>query len=231
MNLHPSSTARTGNIPSNAVTRGRHRDIGPFSADKEVWCRQCGFRCNLDRDARNVNQFAGETITSGNVLSNGSFEDWTASSPDDWTLSGSVTQETTSGYYDWRDDGVSCVKKVRDGSSISLIQDASTPSDFNSNTLIFGVRVKSITNGIVRLRVDVNSTSYYSKYNVAQQRFQELSLLVNCSASVSSLTVYILVDNADGTAYVDSATLMRSGDPTTAAISAGCPHCGSFNYY
>ncbi len=231
MNLHPSSTARTGNIPSNAVTRGRHRDIGPFSADKEVWCRQCGFRCNLDRDARNVNQFAGETITSGNVLSNGSFEDWTASSPDDWTLSGSVTQETTSGYYDWRDDGVSSVKIVRDGSSISLIQDASTPSDFNSNTLIFGVRVKSITNGIVRLRVDVNSTSYYSKYNVAQQRFQELSLLVNCSASVSSLTVYILVDNADGTAYVDSATLMRSGDPTTAAISAGCPHCGSFNYY
>lgn len=231
MELHPSSTARTGNIPSDAVTRGRHRDIGPFSANREVWCRQCGFRCNLDRDARNVNQFAGETITSGNVLSNGSFEDWTAGSPDSWTLSGSVTQGTSPGYYDWRDEGVSSAKIVRSGSSISLSQDASTPSDFNSNTLIFGVRVKSTTNGVVRLRVDVNSTSYYSSYNVAQQRFQELTLLVNCPATVSTLTVYVLADNADGTAWIDCAALMRSGAPTTGSVSFGCPHCGSTNYF
>lgn len=231
MELHPSSTARVGNIPSNAVRRGLHRDLGPYSANQEVWCRQCGFRCNLGRDERHINQFAGETITSGNVLINGSFEDWTAGAPDDWTLSGSVTQETTSGYFDWRDDGVSSAKIERDGSDISLSQDAVTPSDFNSNTVIFGVRVKSITSEVVRLRIDVNSIEHYSRYNAAQQRFQELSLLVKCPAVISTLTVKVLADSANGIAYVDSATLMRSGAPTTASVFAGCKMCGSYDYY
>lgn len=253
METHPSPTARRGNIPSSAVTRGVNRDTGPFSTNREVWCRQCGFRCNLDRDARGIDAFAGETIGKGFTitdhaydvpydgsdrtttdlsveLTNGSFENWSAGSPDDWTLSGAVTQETSSGYYDY-DGGSSSAKITRSGSDISLSQDASTPSDFNSNFVIFRVRVKSTTNGIIRLRMDINSVSYYSHYNVAQQRFQELSVRVKAPATVSSLTVYILADSSDGTAYVDSAILARNGNPTTAIISAGCPHCGSYNYF
>ena len=230
-NLHPSKTARVGNVPDNAITRGVNADFGPFPASKEVWCRQCGFRCNLARDARGVNEFAGETITSGNELSNGSFEDWTAGDPDDWTLSGSVTQETTAGFFDWRDGGVSSAKITRSGSDIVLSQVMATPSDFNSNLIRFGARVKSVTNGVIRLRADVNSVVYTSHYNVAQQRFQDIALVVQCPATVSSLTVYIRADSQDGTAYVDSSILLRDGAPTTGSIVAGCPHCGSYDYF
>ncbi len=231
MELHPSPTARHGNIPTNAVTKGRHADTGPFPAAQEVWCSQCGFRCNLARDARNINEFSGQTITSGNELTNGSFEDWTGGSPDNWSVSGSVTQETTDGFFDWRDEGVSSVKIVRSGSDISLSQSASTPSDFNDNIVIFGARVKSTTNGVIRLTMAINGTTHSSSYNVAQQRFQDISLRVQAPASVSSLTVKILADSQDGTAYVDVATLARNGSPTTSSVDSGCPHCGSFNYF
>ncbi len=228
--LHPSSTARSGNVPTDAITKGVNADLGPLKAAQEVWCKQCGFRCNLGRDARNVDEFAGETITSGNELTNGSFEDWTAGSPDDWTLSGSVTQETSVGYFD-KDGGVSSAKVVRSGSDITLSQTMSTPSDFNDNTINFRVRVKSLVNEIIKLRADVNGVSYYSSYNVNQQMYQELCLQVKCPTVVSSLTVYIKADSSDGTAYLDSTILMRSGAPTTAAVVAGCPHCGSYDYF
>lgn len=258
-NSHPSKTARSGNIPTNAVTRGINADLGPFSAHKEVWCRQCGFRCNLERDSRNIDEFAGETVGKGfkitdhdydapgedpdydgsgrttvdlsEELSNGSFEDWTAGDPDDWTLSETVTQNTTSGYFEWQDDGVSSAEITRAGSDISLSQTMSTPSDFNDNTIIFRVRVKSGSNEVIRLRVDINSVSHFSSYNIAQQRFQEMSICEKCPATVSSLTVYILADSEDSTAYVDSAILARSGNPTTVKASAGCPHCSSYNYF
>ena len=229
--LHPSKTARHGNVPSSAITKGIHKDVGPFSANTEVWCRQCGFRCNTQRDARNINEFAGETITSGNELSNGSFENWTAGSPDNWTVNaGSVTEETTVGNYDWTDAGSSSAKFTRSGSDISISQAASTPSDFNSNIVIFRVRVKSATNDVVGLRMDINSDFHYSSYNVAQQMFQELSIKVKAPSSVTSLTVYVLADNQDGTAYVDQSILMRDGNPTTVSVTGGCPHCGSFDY-
>ena len=230
MELHPSSTARTGNIPTNAVTHGIHADKGPFSALTEVWCQQCGFRCNTQRDAKGINEFDGTTITSANDLSNGSFEDWTAGSPDSWTVSGSLTQEITDGFFEWSDDGTSSAKAVRSGSDISISQSASTPSDFNDNTLRFRIRVKSTTNRVIRLQVDVNSDTFYSDYNIGQQRFQELSLLVKCPSSVSSLTVYILADSQDGTAYIDQAILARDGNSTTASVQSGCPHCSSFAY-
>lgn len=258
--LHPSPTARQGNCPSDAITRGRHADLGPFSANQEVWCRQCGFRCNLERDARNINEFAGETIQKGfnitnhdydgahgsahdytgsgrtttslsDEISNGSFENWTAGSPDSWTLSGSVTQTTAAGYFDWRDGGVSSCKITRSGSTVTLSQSPVTPSGFNGNTLIFRVRVKCLVNDVIRIRVDINGISYSSSYNVAQQNWQDMVLQVKCPASVSSLTVYITADNQDGTAYVDSAVLNRSGAPTIANTTAGCPMCASFNYY
>jgi hypothetical protein len=229
--LHPSPTARYGNCPSDAVTKGINADNNPPSANKFVWCKQCGFRCNLDRDAKGINEFAGETITSGTDLSNGSFEDWTGGNPDDWTLTGTVTQETSSGYFDDSDDGTSSAKVTRSGSDISLSQVMATPSDFNSNIVAFRVRVKSSTSEIIRLRMTVNSTDYYSSYNSAQQNFQELYILVKCPATVSSLTVYILADNANGIAYIDQAILARSGNPTTVAVSAGCPHCGSYDYF
>ncbi len=258
--IHPSPTARQGNCPSDAITKGRHADLGPFSANKEVWCRQCGFRCNMERDSRNINEFAGETIQKGfritnhdydgphgsaldydgsgrttvslsDEISNGSFENWTAGSPDNWTLSGSVTQTTTAGYFDWRDGGVKSCKITRSGSTVTLSQSPATPSDFNNNTLIFRVRVKSLVNDVIRIRVDINGISYSSSYNVAQQNWQDIVLQVKCPASVSSLTVYITADNKDGTAYVDSAVLSRSGAPTIANTTAGCPMCGSFNYY
>lgn len=256
---HPSPTARRGNIPTNAVSKGLHKDTGPFSAFKEVWCQQCGFRCNLARDARNVDIFAGETIGKGFTVSdhdyddghtddhdydgsgrttlnlsaeltNGSFEDWTAGSPDNWTVSGTVTQETASGYYDWRDDGSSSVKITRAGSDISLSQVVSTPSDFNSNFVIFRVRVKSTVNEIIRLRLDINSNTYYSSYNTAGQRFQDLLITAQAPETVTSLTVYIQSDLQDGTAYVDSAVLARNGNPTAVSVQTGCPHCSSHNY-
>lgn len=261
-NLHPSPTAKQGHLPSEGVvTKGVNQDIGPFRATKDVYCKQCGFPCNLARDARNVDEFAGETIGYGfsitdhgyptraeilagdtyegserttsslsAELSNGSFENWTAGNPDNWTLSGTVTKTTSAGYFDGSDDGVSSAKITRNGSDISLSQVMATPSDFNSNTIIFRVRVKSSTNEVIRLRATVNSTDYYSSYNFAQQRFQELALVVICPATVSSLTVYILADNANGTAYVDQAILARSGNPITTDAYAGCPMCSSYNY-
>jgi hypothetical protein len=232
MQGHPSPSAKQGHLSADdVVTKGVNRDIGAFPATKDVYCKQCGFVCNLARDIRNIDQFAGETITSGTELSNGSFEDWTAGSPDHWTVSGTVTEETSSGYFDDSDDGVSSARITRSGSDISLSQAMATPSDFNSNTVIFRIRVKSSTNEVIRLRVDINSVSYYSSYNIAQQNFQELSCVVICPATVSSLTVYILADNANGTAYIDQAILARSGNPTTVSIQAGCPMCGSYNYY
>lgn len=248
--LHPSKTARYGNLPADdVVSKGVNRDAGGgwsfvnanatetaksvpnYPATKDVYCKQCGFPCNTARDLQGIDEFAGETITSGTELSNGSFEDWTAGSPDHWTVSGTtVVQETSSGYFDKSDEGVSGAKITRAGSDFSLSQAMSTPSDFNSNTVIFRVRVKSSTNEVIRLRVDVNSVSYYSAYNIAQQNFQEISAMVICPATVSSLTVYILADNANGTAYIDQAILARSGNPTTSAIRAGCSGCGSYDY-
>ena len=228
--LHPSPTARTGHLPSEVVTRGPNADVGPFSASKDVYCKQCGFPCNLDRDARNIDEFIGETITSGNILLNGSFESWTAGSPDSWTLSGSVTQVTTAGYFDPSDDGTSSLQITRSGSTISLSQTPSTPSDFNGNVVRFRLRVKSLTAGMVRLRVTVNGTEYYSSYNIAQQAFQELGLTVVCPATVSSLSVAVLADNANGTAYVDQCILARNGNLTTPTITSGCSHCGSYAY-
>lgn len=261
--LHPSPTAKQGNLPSDdVVTKGLNRDIAVYPATKDVYCRQCGFICNTARDLKNIDDFVGETSTrtlsitdhgyptrseidSGETyggderatttlsaeLSNGSFENWTAGNPDNWTLSGSVTQETADGYFDESDNGSSSAKAVRNGSDISLSQVMATPSNFNSNTVIFRIRVKSLTNEVIRLRVAVNSTDYYSSYNRAQQNFQELSVTVICPATVSSLTVYILADSANGTAYLDQAILARSGNQTTASVSAGCPECGSYNYY
>ena len=231
--LHPSKTAKQGHLPSDdVITKGKNADRGGFAATKDVYCQQCGFPCNLERDIRNVNQFAGETITQANELSNGSFENWTAGSPNSWTVSGTVTQTTTDGYFDKSDDGASSAQVARSSSDILLEQSMATPSDFNNNTIIFRVRVKCSSNGVIRLRVLINNTlSYYSSYNTAQVNFQELYILVECPTTVSSLTVYILADNTNGTAYIDQAILARSGNPTTVAVNSGCPMCGSFNYY
>ncbi len=228
---HPSSTARRGNVPTNAITRGVHADRGPFSAKSDVGCQQCGFKANTERDAQNIDKFAGETITSGNELSNGSFEDWTGGNPDSWTEnSGSITQETTVGNFESSDDGTSSALFTRSGSDISVSQAVATPSDFNDDVVIFRARVKSVTNDVIRLRMDINGTSHFSSYNVAQQNFQELSISVNTPVTVSSLTVYILADDQNGTAYVDQSIIKRNGNPTTASVDSGCPHCGSFDF-
>ena len=161
---------------------------------------------------------------------NGSFENWTGGSPDYWGLSGTVTQVTTAGFFDPSDDGTSSARIIRSGLSISLNQEIITPSTFNNQHITFRARVKSSTNNVIRLRMDMNGTSYYSSYNIAHQRFQEISISVQAPVTVSSLTVYILADNANGTAYVDQSILARDGNPTTASVTAGCPHCGSFNY-
>jgi len=266
MNLHPSSTAKQGNRYSEPVTKGVNRDLGPYKESQEVFCKQCGFPCNLGRDARGINEFSGETVGKGfdiddhgyglegdedngytpydgserdttslsNELSNRSFEDWTAGDPDSWTISGSAIETTTEGYYDRTDPdgGSTSALLTRSGSDISLSQDAGTASDFNNETVRFKVKVKCSTKGVIRLRVLVNLTlSYYSGYNRGQENFEDISITVKMPATVSSLTVYILADNADGSAYIDSASLMREGNPTTATVNSGCPQCGSFDYY
>lgn len=231
MELHPSPTAKQGSHVSEAITKGLHADVAPFSANKEVYCKQCGFPCNLERDARNIDEFSGETVTSGNILINGSFETWSGGNPTAWTLSGSVIQMTTAGYFDPSDDGISSAQITKTSSTISLSQTPSTPSNFNDETVIFRARVKSLTNGMINLRLTINGTEYYSIYSIAQQRFQELSVVRICPATVSSLSVSILADNANGTAYVDQCILARDSNPTAFAWSSGCPHCGSSNYY
>jgi len=256
-NLHPSPTARQGNRISNPVTKGLSKDLGPWKESQEVYCKQCGFACNLGRDARGIDEFSGATIGRGflitdhvydvpytgedrtttdlsNELSNRSFEDWTAGNPDSWTLSGSATETTTEGYFDHTDpdEGSKSALITRNGSDISLSQTMGTPTDFNDQAVRFKVKVKCTTKGVVRLRVLVNGTlSYYSGYNRGQERFEDLSLTVKCPATVSSLTVYILIDNVNGTAYLDTANLLREGNPTTATVQGGCKHCGSYNYY
>ena len=234
--LHPSPTARTDERPTNAVLTGLHRDTKPYKATRIVWCRQCGFRCNLDRDARGLNEFCGDSITSGNAITNGTFENWTGSNPDDWTVSGSVTQATNEGYYD-RDefdkvgsDGNSC-KVVRSGSDITLSQTLSTPSNFNSNQVYFGAKVKCATGGVIRLRIIVNGITYYSRYNRGQVAFESVSMTIKCPSTVSSISVSILADSQDATAYVDSVSLIRPSNPTTAGFGSGCPMCQSHNYY
>jgi len=263
--LHPSPTGG-GHRYSDPVTKGVNRDLGPLKEAQEVKCKFCGFACNLGRDARNLNEFAGETIGKGisitdhayglqgsealgythyvgsdrttsslsNELDNRSFEDWTAGDPDDWTISGSATETTTEGYYDKTDPdlGSKSALLARSGSDISLSQDANTASDFNGETIRFKVKVKCSTQEVIRLRVLINTTlSYYSGYNRGQENFEDLSITVKCPATVSSLTVYILADNANGSAYIDTASLMRLGNPTTVTHVGGCPMCGSYNYY
>lgn len=234
--LHPSSTAKTLERHTDAVETGRHRDVSTYKASRIVWCRQCGFRCNLDRDTRNLNEFCGDSITSGSAITNGTFENWTGGNPDNWTLSGSVTQATSLGYYDDGEfdkasaDTSSC-KIVRSGSDITLSQSLSTPSNFNENIVYFGAKVKCTTLGVVRLRIAINSTNYYSNYNRGQQAFESVSMIVKCPVTVSSISVAILADNEDGTAYVDSVSFIRASNPTTAGFGGGCPHCQSFNYY
>ena len=255
-NLHPSPTAKQGNRYSESVTRGVNRDLGPYKEAQEVFCKQCGFPNNLGRSARNVNEFAGETIGQGftitdhnydvpytgedrttttlsNELQNRSFEDWKAGNPDNWTISGSATKTTTSGYYDITDpdSGSTSALLTRSGSSISLSQAMGTPTDFNNQNIRFKVKIKCSTKNVIRLQIDVNGTSYYSGYNRGQQMFEDLSLTVKCPATVSSLTVYILADNANGSAYLDTANLMREGNMTTSTVSSGCLQCGSFDYY
>lgn len=260
--LHPSKTARYGNRYAEPITRGRHKDLGPWKEAQEVFCRFCGFACNLGRDSRGINEFVGETVAKGftiddhdyddghhdthdydgtgrsttalsNELSNRSFEDWTAGDPDNWTLSGSATETTTEGYYDRTDPDLGSTSALitRSGSDISLSQSPSTPANFNNEYLRFKVRVKCTTKEVIRLRVAVDSSDYYSGYNRGQENFEDLFLTVKCPLSVSSLTVYILADNANGSAYIDTTSLLRNGNPTTATIQSGCPMCGSYDYY
>jgi hypothetical protein len=258
---HPSKTAKRGNIRATPIKTGVHADFGPLEEGRYVYCKQCGFPCHLGRDARNVDQFAGETIRQStqvtdhgyldrseqgsgiydgdtrvtsllsNEISNGSFENWTAGNPDNWTVSGSVSQNSTDGYYDRSDDGLSSLEATRNGSDISISQSPSTPSDFNQNTVRFKARVKCATFEVVRLRIDVNGQSYYSAYNRGQQRFEDVGLSVLCPASVSSITVYILLDSQNATAYIDDCVLTRSGNTATASVTFGCPMCGSTNYF
>jgi len=234
--LHPSPTARTDTRQTNAVLTGLHRDTKAYKATRIVWCRQCGFRCNLDRDIRGLNEFCGDSITSGNAITNGSFENWTGSNPDDWTVSGSVTQVTTEGYYDKTSfdkggfDSNSC-QVTRSGTDITLEQSLSTPSNFNGNQIYFGAKVKCVTLGVVRLSITINSTTYYSRYNRGGQAFESVSMTVKAPATVSSISVSILADSNDGTAYIDSVSLIRASNPTTSSFGGGCPLCQSFNYY
>jgi len=228
---HPSPTAKQGNIYSEPLTKGLHRDLGPYKEAGFVYCKQCGFICNTSRDARNFTEYAGETITSGNYLTNGSFEDWTGSSLNNWTVTGTVTKTSTSGYFDKTDDGSYSISITRSGSTISLTQSYATPSNLNSKTVSFRAKVKCSTKDVIRLGIKVGSTTYYSNYNRGQEMFEDISVVVICPASVSSIDVYIYADNADGTAYVDSAMLMSNGNATEATGNSGCPHCSSYNYY
>ena len=136
----------------------------------------------------------------------------------------------TAGYFDPSDDGTSSALITKTSSTISLSQTPSTPSDFNGNIVTFRARIKSLTNGVVRLRLTINGTAYYSDYNTAQQRFRDLVVTRICPATVSSLSVAVLADDASGTAYVDQCILARNGNPTSPTITSGCPHCGSSNY-
>ena len=228
---HPSPTAKEGYLYSEPLTKGLHRDLGPYKEAGFVYCKQCGFIANTSRDARNFQEYAGEVITSGNYLTNGSFENWTGSTLDSWTVTGTVTKTSTSGYFDRLDDGSYSISITRSGSTISLTQNYATPSNLNSKTVSFRTRVKCATKDVIRLGLKVGSTTYYSNYNRGQQNFEDISVVVICPASVSSIDVYIYADNADGTAYVDSAILMSNGNATEATVSSGCPMCGSGNYY
>lgn len=254
-NLHPSSTAKRGHRKAEPVTRGLSPDLGPYFEAQEVFCKQCGMACNLGRDARNVDNFVGEASgkytnteqddgsyeqvfseSSANEITNGGFEDWTAGSPDDWTVSGTVTQNTTDGYYDIvvggeDSQGSSSLQATYSGSTISLSQTMGTPSNFNSNIVRFKARVKCTTKDVVRLKIVLNSTTYTSSYNRGQQRFEDISLVVTAPATVTSLTASVLLDSGTGTAYIDNVLLSRNGNPITTGVSAGCPHCGSYNYY
>lgn len=261
MRMHPTPTARHGHLRSDdVVTRGVNADTGPYRATMDVYCSQCGFVCNLDRDIRNVDEFAGEEITIANGLQNGSFEHWTGSTPDNWTVNGSVAQVSTPGYFDHSDFGTSSIQLIQTGiitagdlllgtgrfvllhtgghiqlgqsgvRNVSIGQQISNPSAFNGQNLTFRARVKSLTNDVVKLRVLMNDVSYYSSYNIAQQAFQEMHVQVKCPGVVSVLAVYIMADNAIGTAYVDQAYLARNGNSTTSDVTAGCPSCGSFFY-
>jgi len=233
---HPTRTARSGHPQITTVSRGPHADLGALPEAKRVYCRNCGFICNLARDARVRDwELTGHTIVSSNELSNGSFEDWTAGSPDDWTVSlngGTITQNTTDGFFDFRDGGISSAELLRSGSGsgISLTQSMATPSDFNNQIVSFSVRVKCSTNGVITIILAINGIDHQRGYNVSEQRFQELTVTEQSPTTVSSLTVSILSDSTVATAYIDSASLSRDGAPPDVSVSSGCPNCGSGFY-
>ena len=227
---HPSQTAKQGNLYNETVTRGINRDKGPLRESSYVYCCQCGFICNTTRDSKGVNEFSGETITSGNLLNNGSFENWTLTTLDNWTVTGSVTKTSTSGYFDNTDDGSYSILITRAGTTISLTQNNTDVASYNTYNVTFRARVKCITKDVIRLAMTINSVTYYSNYNRGQQNWDDISVVVKSLTPITSVDVYILADNTNGIAYIDSSTLMSDGYATTADVNSGCPHCGSYDY-
>lgn len=45
---------KSGDIESSAVTHGMNAEVTAYSDKKYVHCKQCGFPCHLDRDARSA---------------------------------------------------------------------------------------------------------------------------------------------------------------------------------
>jgi len=227
---HPSQTARQGNLYNETVTKGINRDLGPLKEASFVYCKQCGFICNTSRDAKGINEFAGETITSGNLLANGSFENWTGSNLDSWTVTGSVTKTSTSGYFDKTDDGSYSIKITRAGTTISLTQNDTDVASYSTYTVTFRAKVKCTTKDMIRLAMTINSVTYYSNYNRGQQMWEDISVVHKSTSLITEVDVYILADNANGTAYVDCSTLMSDGLQTALGATSGCPHCSSYFY-
>lgn len=229
METHPSPTAKQGFLDYRAMRNPGAVDV-PESG--YVHCRQCGFVANSARDAKNIDGDGG-SASSTSMLTDGGLENWTGNTLDSWAITGStVTKETTRGFYRHYVDsaGSASAKLVRAGSDITISGTVSSPSGANGEALWLMAWVKCETNNVVRLRLRINGTDYYSAYNEAQVNWRQLSVRRDAISSISSMSVAILADNADGTAYVDDLLLQRAGSIPTEAVSAGCPQCGSFFY-
>ena len=220
MEVHPTPTAKQGFLPYTSMRNPR----GTYPESGFVHCRQCGHVVNRNRHGYGIDG-EGNNETDTTLLTDGDFENWTGNTLDSWTITGStVTKESTRGYFK---TGSFSAKLVRSGSDITIAQTVST-TNTQSQTLEFFAFVKSVTNSIARLRLNVNGTLYYSAYNIAQAPWQTLFLRVTTPASVTSLSAAVIADQTNGTLYADSLRLYRGKNPVTSVASDGCPLCGSY---
>ena len=150
-----------------------------------------------------------ETLTSGNWLRGGDLEVYTATVPDNWTKSGTITTaQNTDALY--RKRGASSLKLTYVGAGTYIYQDQATIPEW------FELAGKSVTFGgwgwasvasQLRLQIYDGTTTSSSDYHTGGSAMEYLYKQVNLPEDLKELEVRVLMDAA-GSAYIDDLRLI-----------------------